>query len=105
MGVLWLSKVASKEAGRQNVRVSVVAPGRTDTPLFRSHAFGDSPEDAAALEAPIPLGRFAEPIELAQAIGFLCSDRAALINGSTLAGDGGGTDGPPLPRPSQHASR
>ena len=91
MGVAGLSKVASKEAGRHNVRVNVVAPGRTDTPLFRSHAFGDSPEDAGALAAPIPLGRFAEPIELAQAIVFLCSDRASFINGATLIVDGGRT--------------
>jgi A-factor type gamma-butyrolactone 1'-reductase (1S-forming) len=91
MGVAGLSKVASKEAGRHKVRVNVVAPGRTDTPLFRSHAFGDSPEDAGALAAPIPLGRFAEPIELAQAIVFLCSDRASFINGATLVVDGGRT--------------
>ena len=91
MGVAGLSKVASKEAGRHKVRVNVVAPGRTNTPLFRSHAFGDSPEDAGALAAPIPLGRFAEPIELAQAIVFLCSDRASFINGATLVVDGGRT--------------
>jgi A-factor type gamma-butyrolactone 1'-reductase (1S-forming) len=91
MGVAGLSKVASKEAGRHKVRVNVVAPGRTDTPLFRSHAFGDSPEDAGTLAAPIPLGRFAEPIELAQAIVFLCSDRASFINGATLVVDGGRT--------------
>jgi NAD(P)-dependent dehydrogenase (short-subunit alcohol dehydrogenase family) len=91
MGVVGLSKVASKEAGRHGVRVNVVAPGRTDTPLFRSHASGDSPEDAAALVAPIPLGRFADAMELAQAIVFLCSDRASFINGTTLVVDGGRT--------------
>ena len=91
MGVTGLSKVASKEAGRHQVRVNVVAPGRTDTPLFRTHAYGDSPQDAAALAAPIPLGRFAMPMELAQAIVFLCSDRASFINGATLVVDGGRT--------------
>src|SRR5882672_543001 len=91
MGVIGLSKVASKEAGRRGVRVNVVSPGRTNTPLLASHAFGDSPVDTASLLAPIPLGRFAEPVELAQAIVFLCSERASFINGSTLVVDGGRT--------------
>lgn len=91
MGVVGLSKVASKEAGPHGVRVNVVAPGRTDTPLFRSHADGDSPRNAAELVAPIPLGRFADPMELAQTIVFLCSDRSSFVNGSTLVVDGGRT--------------
>jgi NAD(P)-dependent dehydrogenase (short-subunit alcohol dehydrogenase family) len=103
MGVLGLSKVASKEAGRRYVRGNVVAPGRTDTPLLRSRAFGDSPQDAAALVTPIPLGRFAEPIELAQATDLLAVLTAPVKPKPLSAGHFIFTAAGPSPRPAVHS--
>jgi NAD(P)-dependent dehydrogenase (short-subunit alcohol dehydrogenase family) len=89
-GLVALTKVAALEAGSHGVRVNVVCPGRTDTPLFNAHARGDGPplED---LLAAIPLGRMASPVELAQAMVWLCSDRSSFITGDALVVDGGRT--------------
>ena len=89
MGVVGLSKVASKEAGRHGVRVNVVAPGRTDTPLMRDHGMTDPDFDISSMAEPIPLGRFGDPQELAQVIVFLASDRSSFVNGATVVADGG----------------
>ena len=95
LGVIGLSKVAAKEAGRRGVRVNVVAPGRTDTPLLGSFAAASGgaagEHDAAALVAPIPLGRMGRPDELGDAIIYLCSDRSSFVNGAVLTVDGGRT--------------
>lgn len=90
MGVIGLSKVASREAGPRGVRVNVVAPGRTDTPLLASYG-AEGTHDPAALVAPIPLRRMGRPDELADAIVYLCSDRSSFVNGATLVVDGGRT--------------
>jgi NAD(P)-dependent dehydrogenase (short-subunit alcohol dehydrogenase family) len=86
-GVIGLSNVAAKEAGPRGVRVNVVAPGRTLTPLFEANL--DTPEKMAAAVAPIPLGRLADPSELADAIVYLGSRRSSFVNGTVLTVDGG----------------
>jgi len=88
-GSIGLSKVASKEAGPRGVRVNVVCPGRTDTPLQRLHV-----EQSGGFEArvdPIPLKRMAQPDEIAEVILFLCSDRSSFVNGAVYVVDGGRT--------------
>jgi NAD(P)-dependent dehydrogenase (short-subunit alcohol dehydrogenase family) len=90
MGVIGLMKVASKEAGQRGVRVNVVCPGRTDTPLLNVHHTGGFTSSDEALK-PIPLGRFGQPRELADAIVFLCSDRSSFVSGANLIVDGGRT--------------
>lgn len=90
MGVIGLMKVASKEAGQHGVRVNVVCPGRTDTPLLNVH-HGSGFTSADDAVKPIPLGRFGQPSELADAIVFLCSDRSSFVNGANLIVDGGRT--------------
>jgi NAD(P)-dependent dehydrogenase (short-subunit alcohol dehydrogenase family) len=89
-GVVALTKVAAVEAGPRGVRVNVVCPGRTDTPLFNAHARGDGPPLEKLVSA-IPLGRMAAPIELAESMIWLCSDRSSFVNGEVLVVDGGRT--------------
>ncbi|MDR5682714.1 MAG: SDR family oxidoreductase [Armatimonadota bacterium] len=67
------------------IRVNAIAPGYTDT---RAHAHR-TPQDRARIEATIPLGRFASPEEVAEAVLFLASDDARYITGQTLVACGG----------------
>jgi NAD(P)-dependent dehydrogenase (short-subunit alcohol dehydrogenase family) len=73
------------------VRVNVVCPGRTDTPLFRQFvAIGSAQYDA--LRATTPLGqRYGRPEEIGEAIVWLCSDRASFVTGHVLVVDGART--------------
>lgn len=86
-GVLGLTKAIAKEYGGRNIRCNSVSPGVVDTPLTAGVIH--LPQYKEALLAPIPLGRFAQPDDIAKAAVWLCSDDAAYINGATLAADGG----------------
>ena len=90
MGVIGLSRVAAVEAGPKGVRVNVVCPGRTETPLFTSHATVDGPPLDRLVDE-IPLGRTGRPAELSEALVWLCSDRASFVTGAVLVVDGGRT--------------
>ena len=82
-----LTKVAALEAATYGVRVNAVAPGPTDTQMF--DRFAATPERKDAMTAGVPLKRIATSGEIAQAIVFLASDRAAFMTGHILAVDGG----------------
>lgn len=82
-----LTRMMALELGPHNVRVNAVNPTVTLTPLGRQ-AWSD-PARRASMLGKIPLGRFAEPREIANVIAFLLSDLAAMINGVTLPIDGG----------------
>ena len=86
-GVLGLTKTIAKEYGDRNIRCNAVSPGVVDTPLTSNVIH--QPEYKDMLLAPIPLGRFAQPEDVAKAVVWLCSDDAAYINGAVLAADGG----------------
>lgn len=95
--LLNLTKSLSAEFGEDNVLVNAVCPGWVDTNLWRMNAQGlqqelgvQSSDDARRLAArKNSLGRFGKPEELANAIVFLCSDRASYITGVSLNLDGG----------------
>ena len=74
--------------GKAGVRLNAVAPGPTETPMVE--ATRQHPAFGAAMNAmPIPLGRFAAPREIAQAIAFLLGPEASYVHGVVLYADGG----------------
>lgn len=82
---LFVQSIA-KELAPRGIRVCSVAPGATKTPINE----GADPENEESL-AQIPLGRWAEPEEIARAVAWLASDQAGYVVGSTLYVDGGMT--------------
>lgn len=88
-GVHLFTKVTALECAqaRNGIRANSVHPGHTETPLTAS-AYA-MPKLAAAFKKETPLGRFAQPREVAEAIVFLASDEASYITGAELAIDGG----------------
>ena len=95
-GLLALVKTLSHELAGKGIRVNAISPGRTLTRLWLDRAERLAAEQgttpAAVIEefaTEIPLGRFAEPDEIAQAVVFLASDRASYITGQSISVDGG----------------
>lgn len=88
-GVIAFSKAIAREVARYNVRVNVVAPGLTDTPLLDSMIADGHGKLIEAIVKATPLRRLATPEEVADAVVFMASDRASFITGQTL-GVGGG---------------
>jgi NAD(P)-dependent dehydrogenase (short-subunit alcohol dehydrogenase family) len=82
-----LTRTWAAEFGAHGVRVNSVAPGPTKTEGVQAE-WGDTNEE---LGRALPLGRTAEPEEIAHAVLFLASPRSSFITGSTLHADGGGT--------------
>jgi enoyl-[acyl-carrier-protein] reductase (NADH) len=74
------------ELASLGIRVNAVAPGPVDTAMAKAV---HTPEIRAAYHDAIPLNRYGLEQELAEAIFFLCSDRASYITGQTIAVDGG----------------
>ncbi|MFC5365696.1 glucose 1-dehydrogenase [Salinirubrum litoreum] len=87
-GVVGLTRTAALEHATENIRVNSVNPGVVDTPMVQRFV-GDDPEARKAFEATEPVGRFADPEEIASAVVFLCSDDASFVTGYPLAVDGG----------------
>ena len=87
-GVLAMSRELGVQFARQGVRVNALCPGPVNTPLLRE-LFAKDPERAARRMVHIPLGRFAEPEEIASAVLFLASDDSSFITASEFLVDGG----------------
>jgi NAD(P)-dependent dehydrogenase (short-subunit alcohol dehydrogenase family) len=87
-GVLAMSRELGVQFARQGVRVNALCPGPVNTPLLRE-LFAKDPERAARRLVHVPMGRFAEPEEIASAAAFLVSDDASFITASTFLVDGG----------------
>ncbi|HUN51166.1 MAG TPA: SDR family oxidoreductase [Candidatus Sulfotelmatobacter sp.] len=94
-----LTKSAALDFAPRNIRFNCIAPGSTDTPMLHMvmrdlaarYPASFSGDAEANYRAASPLGRFADPREIAAAAAFLASDAASFITGSIFAVDGGGT--------------
>ena len=80
-GVHGLTRAAALELGGTGIRVNAIAPGVTRTQMTSAVSDG--------LLAGVPLGRIAEPAEIAAAVVWLCSPEASYVTGSVLVADGG----------------
>ena len=87
-GVLAMSRELGVQFARQGVRVNALSPGPVNTPLLRE-LFAKDPERAARRLVHVPMGRFAEPAEIAAAVAFLASDDSSFITASNFLVDGG----------------
>ena len=87
-GVLSMSRELGVQFARQGVRVNALCPGPVNTPLLRE-LFAKDAERAARRLVHVPMGRFGEPSEMANAVLFLASDESSFITASTFLVDGG----------------
>ncbi len=86
-GVVGMTKSAAAEYATQNIRVNAVCPGAVKTPLVQN-VLDTTPEVLAPLIDNIPAKRMAEPCEVGELCAWLCSDKAAYMNGAALPLDG-----------------
>jgi 3-oxoacyl-[acyl-carrier protein] reductase len=84
-GVIGFTKTWSRELGPKGVRVNAVAPGFVDTPILAT-----VPDKVLEqMRSQVPLGRLAQPEEIANVYAFLASDEASYINGTVIEVSGG----------------
>ncbi|EME98191.1 3-oxoacyl-[acyl-carrier-protein] reductase [Streptomyces mobaraensis NBRC 13819 = DSM 40847] len=84
-GLIGFARSVARELGSRNITVNVVAPGFVDTDMTRVL----SDEQRAGIVANVPLGRYAQPEEIAASVRFLASEEAAYITGAVIPVDGG----------------
>ena len=87
-GVLAMTRELGVQFARQGVRVNALCPGPVSTPLLQE-LFAIDPEKAARRLVHLPMGRFAEATEIANAVLFLASDESSYVTASTFLVDGG----------------
>jgi NAD(P)-dependent dehydrogenase (short-subunit alcohol dehydrogenase family) len=88
-GAVMLARSLARDWAARGIRVNALCPGYTRTPM--TEAYLADPPTAATILGRIPLGRAADPAEIANVVAFLCSDEASYMTGSTVVVDGGWT--------------
>lgn len=87
-GVLAMTRELGVQFAREGIRINALCPGPVATPLLME-LFAKDPERAARRLVHVPMGRFAEPEEIAAAVAFLASDDASFMTASQFVVDGG----------------
>jgi NAD(P)-dependent dehydrogenase (short-subunit alcohol dehydrogenase family) len=94
-GVLALTKAAAQEGARHKIRVNAICPAVIETPMG-DRLFG-APEIKKVALTFYPMGRYGLPMEVAEAVLWMSSDRASFMTGQSLVLDGGFLAGPNMP--------
>ncbi len=94
-GVIGLTKSAALETAKSGIRINAVCPAVVETPMEK-RLFGAPPVHKHVLSCH-PIGRFGKPAEIAEAVLWMCSDRASFMTGQSLVLDGGFLAGPTAP--------
>ena len=94
-GVIGLTKSAALEVAKSRIRINAVCPAVVETDMGK-RIFGAPPVHKFVLGCH-PIGRFGRPAEIAEAVVWMCSDRASFMTGQSLALDGGFMAGPNAP--------
>jgi NAD(P)-dependent dehydrogenase (short-subunit alcohol dehydrogenase family) len=91
--VLQVCRSVAVDYGPHGIRCNAVLPGTIETPMLDAVLPGDVPRDEALRRegAPSPLGRVAQPMEIAEVVAFLLSERASHVSGAAVAVDGAST--------------
>jgi NAD(P)-dependent dehydrogenase (short-subunit alcohol dehydrogenase family) len=94
-GVIGLTKTAALETARSGIRINAVCPAFVETPMAKRTL--DAPQVRKFVVGCHPIGRLGGPAEIAEAVLWMCSDRASFMTGQSLVLDGGFTAGPNFP--------
>jgi 3alpha(or 20beta)-hydroxysteroid dehydrogenase len=92
--VRGMTKSAARELAQFGIRVNSVHPGGVLTHMVADSATARGPDDGMAFLAAMPLGRFAEPVEISRLVAYLASDESSYSTGSEFVADGGILSGP-----------
>src|ERR1700722_4658507 len=94
-GVIGLTKTAALETAKNGIRINAVCPGFTETPM--TDRIFRAPGVRKYVLSCHPIGRLGKPMEIAESVVWMCSDRASFMTGQSLVLDGGFLAGPNSP--------
>jgi NAD(P)-dependent dehydrogenase (short-subunit alcohol dehydrogenase family) len=89
--VMGLTKTAALEYAKHRIRVNAVSPGGIETPMLHRFTGGPGTDFFNQLAGMHPIGRLGRPDEIAEAVLWLCSEKASFVTGLSLTADGGWT--------------
>jgi NAD(P)-dependent dehydrogenase (short-subunit alcohol dehydrogenase family) len=84
-GVIGLTMTLGAQHAKEGVRVNAIAPGMIETPMLEAY----TSDQLDGIRGAVPMGRFADPAEIAAVASFLVSDKASYITGETINVNGG----------------
>ena len=88
-GLIGLTKTAALEVAKDGIRVNVLLPGPTGGTTLMDKLLSSNPDQMEEFRQIVPIGRIAEPEEMAEAVIWLCSNESSFVTGLTMPVSGG----------------